>query len=55
MILDEQVEKLQADVISLKQDLVWIIYLLEKIDKNVENLNQIPPEDPIEGRIVEKF
>lgn len=54
MSTQDQLEKLQADVISLKQDLVWIIYLLEKMDKNIELLGQ-PPTDPMEGKIIEKL
>ena len=57
MTIEEQLKKLQEDMLSLKTDLVYILYLVERIDKNTMNKPK-PPDDPpfpTQGMIVEKF
>ena len=56
--LEKQLRELRNQVLELKTDLVYIMYLVERIDKNTTTSASTPPPEPpfpMEGMIVEKF
>ena len=57
MTIEEQLAKIQDELLSIKTDLVYVMYLIERIDKNTAVVHTPPPEPPFptEGMIVEKF
>jgi hypothetical protein len=63
--MEQEIQKLQDEVLSIRSDLVYILYLVERIDKNVQlhlsTITAAADEDvytqpfPSEGMHVEKF
>jgi hypothetical protein len=52
--MEEEIKKLQQQVLELKTDMVYMLYIIERIDKNTFRAPQEPPF-PTEGMHVEKF
>ena len=38
--MEQQLAELQAEFVKLKEDVVWIVYLLEKINTAVEKIEK---------------
>jgi hypothetical protein len=61
IMIDDDVKKLQEDVVGIKTDLVWMLYLIERIDKNVQAMTRAESsqsaEEPLDitGWKIEKF
>jgi hypothetical protein len=55
--MEEEIKKLQQQVLELKTDMVYMLYIIERIDKNTFRAPQPPQEPPFptEGMHVEKF
>ena len=44
---EEQFKKLETDILGLKTDLVWLTYLVERMDEKLkQNISPPPPEAP---------
>lgn len=59
--MEERLDKLEADILGIKTDLVWMLYLIERIDKNTQARSAVSNEPPANAPLdttgwkIEKF
>lgn len=53
----EDVKKLIAEVVSMRNDIVYLVHLVERLETKINKLEAAPsaPMDPFAGKIIEKL